>query len=54
MFKVQYYNGIKWTTVSEWHNAEIGWASLGNDNLNYRLVDENGRILKHNFDFNKK
>ena len=50
MIKIQYFNDKKWTTVSEWA-TEIGWASLGEDTYNYRMIDEDDNILKEGIKF---
>lgn len=41
---LQYYTKGEWTFVSDWDNALVAWVSLGSDNLNYRVVDSNGKI----------
>ncbi len=50
MIRIQYFNGKEWTTVSEWA-TDIGWASLGGDTYNYRMIDENDNILKKDTKF---
>lgn len=45
MIELQYFDGTKWETVSTWHNEMLAWVSLGDDNFNYRTVDENGKVL---------
>ena len=45
MIELQYFNGTKWITVSTWANDWMAWVSLGNDNYNYRTIDENGNVI---------
>lgn len=45
MIKLQYWNGDEWITVSEWQVEIAAWWSLGNDNLNYRTIDADGKVL---------
>lgn len=42
---LQYFNGKEWIFVSEWVNETLAWVSLGDDDFNYRTVDENGEVL---------
>lgn len=53
MVRLEYFNGKKWELVSEWPNALIAWVSLGTDTFNYRVVDENGNVLKEDTVFDK-
>ena len=39
MIQLQYFDGGKWDTVSEWNMEFMAWLSLGDDDLNYRTVD---------------
>jgi hypothetical protein len=45
MIKIQYYDGSKWVPAGEFCNEMLCWVSLGDDNVNYRTIDENGNIL---------
>lgn len=45
MVILQYFNGTNWQTLSTWWKEELAWASLGGDNMNYRTVDDKGRVL---------
>ena len=38
MNKLEYFNGEEWKFVNNWPNPDMAWASLGDDNLNYRVV----------------
>jgi len=53
MVQLQYFNGKVWVLVEGWPNAEIAWATLGGDTFNYRVVDEDGGILKEDTIFEK-
>ena len=46
MVKLQYFDGTKWDTISEWVNAHLAWISLGRDNHNYRVIDADENILR--------
>lgn len=46
MVRLQWYDGKKWIDVGKFHNNTFAWMSLGSDNLNYRTMDENDKILK--------
>ena len=50
-YKVEYFNGKEWVFVSSWTNAELGWATLGGDTFNYRLVDDEGNVIKEDTQF---
>ena len=45
MVTLEWFNGKEWTVVSQWANEMIAWISLGDDNCNYRTVDEEGNVL---------
>jgi hypothetical protein len=45
MITLQYNNGKEWINVDEWNHESLAWASLGGDNLNYRTIDEKGKVL---------
>jgi len=45
MIRLEYFDGKKWIFVSEWVNEILAWVSLGGDNLNYRTIDEKGKVL---------
>lgn len=45
MVTLEYFNGKEWVFVSQWANEAIAWISLGGDNVNYRTVDKNGKVL---------
>jgi len=45
MIELQYFNGTDWKTVSTWVNEMIAWVSLGDDNYNYRTIDEDGNVV---------
>lgn len=45
MIALEYFNGKEWIFVDKWYTEEIAWATLGSDNLNYRTIDENGKVL---------
>lgn len=45
MITLEYYNGNEWVFVDEYYSENIAWISLGNDNLNYRTVDDEGNVL---------
>ena len=46
MVRLEYFNGKEWVLVEGWHNAGAACATLGGDTFNYRVVDENGKVLK--------
>lgn len=45
MIELQYFNGTEWVWAGEYPQEWMAWVSLGGDDLNYRTVDENGKIL---------
>ncbi|WP_372809450.1 hypothetical protein [Litorivivens sp.] len=45
MVNLQYFNGDEWIDCGDFHSEHIAWISLGGDDLNYRTVDENGKVL---------
>lgn len=51
MVTLEYYNGTHWIFVSEYVNENIAWMTLGDDNFNYRVVNEKGDVLKINTKF---
>ena len=44
MKTIEYFNGKQWIFVSEWKSC-IGWASLGNDTYNLRMIDIDGKVI---------
>ena len=48
MVLLQYFNGEEWIDCEHYHNAHSAWVCLGGDNLNYRVIDANGTVLKQN------
>lgn len=50
MVTLQYFDGQNWIDEGQWPNELIAWATLGDDNYNYRVVDEKGNVLKINSD----
>lgn len=54
MVKTQYYNGKEWIdTGDEWPRMELAWMQLGGDNYNHRVIDEDGKVLIENSQFNQ-
>lgn len=45
MIKLEYWNTKEWVEAGEFNNENICWMSLGGDDLNYRTVDETGKVL---------
>jgi len=45
MITLEYFNGAEWVEVDKWYNESLCWVSLGQDNYNYRTVDETGKVL---------
>lgn len=45
MIELQYFDGKRWETISSWTREELAWASLGGDDLDYRTVDAEGKVL---------
>jgi hypothetical protein len=45
MVTLQYFNGTEWSDCGEFHTNHIAWISLGDDNENYRTVNESGDVL---------
>jgi hypothetical protein len=45
MITLQYFNGKEWVNAGQSQNEHIAWISLGGDNLNYRAINENGKVL---------
>lgn len=46
MVKIEYFNGKEWVPAGgPFGNEAFAWVSLGGDDLNYRTVDENGKVL---------
>ena len=45
MITLEYFNGEEWIFVDEYNHEWIAWVTLGDDNLNYRTVDEDGNVL---------
>jgi hypothetical protein len=46
MVQLQYYNGTEWVNEgTPWANETLAWWSLGDDNYNYRTIDEQGNVL---------
>lgn len=45
MVKLEYFNGEKWVLTATWANEDLAWLTLGGDDLNYRTVDQNGKVL---------
>ncbi len=48
MKTLQYFDGTKWIDCGKFVNENLAWSSLGGDNLNYRVIDENGKVLIFN------
>jgi len=46
MIKLEYFDGNDWVPAGEFHNEMIAWISLGDDNLNYRTLDEDGIVIR--------
>jgi len=53
MVTLEYFNGKEWVFVEKWNYESLCWASLGQDNFNYRTVDENGKVLNISDNFEK-
>ena len=45
MITLEYFNGTEWIEAGKFHNEIIAWISLGSVDINYRTVDENGKVL---------
>lgn len=45
MVKLEYFNGKSWVACGEFANDKIAWISLGGDDLNYRTVDAEGKVI---------
>ena len=46
MVTLQYFDGAEWIICGEFHNEQIAWMSLGDDNFGYRTVDKGtGKVL---------
>jgi hypothetical protein len=45
MVTLQYFNGTKWTDCGEFFNEHTAWISLGDDNKNYRTVNDLNKVL---------
>lgn len=46
MINLEYFNGEKWVPAGgPFINETIAWISLGRDNINYRTVTEEGKVL---------
>mgnify|MGYP003636970136 CR=1 FL=1 len=45
MVKLQYFNGETWSDCGEFYSDRMAWVSLGDDNKNYRTVDESGSVI---------
>ena len=54
MIRLQYFNATKWETIGEFSNSDIAWITLGDDNYNYRTIDENGKVIKENTEWDFK
>jgi hypothetical protein len=48
MVLLQWFNGKEWVDCGHYHTAEMAWICLGGDNLNYRVIDKAGTVLKEN------
>ena len=44
-YALEYYNGTQWIGCGTWSSAELAWASLGNDNYNYRVIDVDNNVI---------
>lgn len=53
MITLQYFNGKEWIYCDQWPTEELCWVTLGNDNFNYRTVDESGKVLNVSDNFQK-
>lgn len=51
MVRLEFFNSKEWVFVGEYANENIAWITLGGDNFNYRVVNENGDVLKINTTF---
>lgn len=48
MVYLQYsVNKIVWQHCGQFRSELAAWASLGGDNMDYRVVDTNGKLLSH-------
>lgn len=46
MVTLQYFDGSEWIICGEFHNEQIAWMSLGDDNFGYRTVDKGtGKVI---------
>ena len=45
MITLEYFNGIEWIFAGKYGNEHLAWSSLGYDCVDYRTVDENGKVL---------
>lgn len=45
MITLEYFDGKKWVHVGKYAQEWIAWATLGGDNINYRTLDPNGKVL---------
>ena len=45
MITLEYFNGEEWLHAGEFVHEWMAWVSLGDDNLNYRTVDSEGKVL---------
>lgn len=45
MIILQYFDGAQWVYCGKFVTEQAAWKSLGEDNENYRTVDEKGKIL---------
>lgn len=44
MYRLEYFNGKEWGLVGIWQSPDLAWISLGGDNLDYRVVGEDGKV----------
>ena len=53
MVTLQYFNGKEWENIATWSNENVAWSTLGGDTFNYRVIDENGKVLIEDTVFDK-
>ncbi|WP_165935505.1 hypothetical protein [Vibrio owensii] len=45
MIKLQYFNGLWWVECGEFISEQLAWTTLGDDDKNYRTINEYGSVL---------
>jgi len=48
MIKLEFYNGTEWVSAGQFLSEKVAWMSPGDDNINYRTVDQHGLVLTDN------